>query len=168
METKVNINEIAAELIEGMIEENQKKLKLIEEVLELSKKQEVSLASGSYNSLLDQIRMKQELMDRIDGIDRDFYGCFVQLKAVLDVDSLELIDREAYPGILQLKTLVAAIMERLSMLQEMDTKNNAVVQEEIDRVKMEMKSLSNQVKANKVYTANRSNDSSGFFVDSKK
>lgn len=163
-----NMNETAAEMVERLLAESRLKLDLIEKVLDLSKKQEISLASGSYNSLLDQIRMKQELMDRIDGIDRDFYSSFMQLKSVLGIDSLEAVNTEIYPEILQLKSVVALIMERLSELQEMDTKNNGTVQEEIERVKTEMRSLNNQVRANKVYGTNRSSDSSGFFVDSKK
>lgn len=162
------MNELAAQIIDRMVEENKKKLRLIDELVDLSKKQELSLTSGSYNSLLDQIKLKQDIMDQIDQIDRDFYNDFVQLKTVLRVESIESIDKEAFPNILYLRNLVSSIMEKFSVLQAMDDKNEDNVKAEIERVKTEMKSLSHQVRANKVYAVQNKNDVPGFFVDSKK
>lgn len=162
------MNEIARQMIDDIVEMQRKKLAWIQELLDLSKKQELSLNSGSYHSLLDQIKHKQEVIEKIDHIDRVFYTDFLKLKRMLNVESMEDIDVEKFPNILLLKRLVQEIMDELCRLQELDFQNKDEVQKEIEKVKSEMKSLNHQVRANKSYANGYKTETPGFFVDGKK
>ncbi|MDO4720809.1 MAG: flagellar protein FlgN [Peptostreptococcaceae bacterium] len=159
------------DLIESLIALNTQKIDLLEEILDHTKQQQVLISSNSLNSLMEIVKRKQEVMDRIDDIDRNFYLSFVQLKECLGVESIEEIDPLAHPEILRLKSTVNLVMRSLEAIEELDRRNLKEVQSEIDKVKESMRSVQEQKKISKGYGTGNSAyaaDSQGFYIDGKK
>lgn len=158
----------AADIIDSLIHLNHKKLSLLDSMHELTRLQEVDLSSNSLNSLLDHIHQKQDIMQNIDAVDRDFYKEFVELRSDLKLSSLTDINPAEFPQVIELKSTVSLIMKRLSDIEALDKNNTKAVGEEIEKVKGNMKTLNSQTKATRVYGSGYKNDAPGFFIDSKK
>lgn len=159
------------ELIEKLVELNTQKKDLLEEVLEHTKQQQISISSNSLNSLMEIVKRKQEVMDRIDDIDRSFYLYFVQLKDCLGVKNIEEIDTLRYPRILSLKSTVNSVMISLEAIAELDQRNLKEVEAEIEKVKENMRNIQEQKKISKGYGTRISAytaDAQGFYIDGKK
>lgn len=162
------MTESAAAIIDSLIQLNHKKLRLLSTLGELTRLQELDLSSNSLNSLLDHIHQKQDVIQNIDAVDREFYKAFVEIRANLGLTSLTDIDPSEFPQVIELKSTVSLIMQKLSEIESLDKNNMKAVGEEIEKVKGNMKTLSSQTKATKVYGAGYKNDAPGFFIDSKK
>ena len=160
--------EQARDIILKLVKINLEKGDKLDNLLELTKLQSVDLSSNSLNSLLDHIHQKQEVMNNIDELDKRFYHNFVELKTILGVSSIQDIKIEEYPEISQLKESVARIMDKLTAIEGLDKANIKTVNEEIDKVKGDMKTLSSQTRARKGYASAYKSDSPGFFIDGKK
>lgn len=158
-------------LIEQLVAWNKKKISLLEQIAEYSRQQQVAISSNSLNSLLDNIKNKQEAMDEVDGVDRGFYEDFVALKALLAVSSIDQIDASEYPEILSLKSTVHEIMLLLESIEILDRENLDEVKTEIDKVKERMREVQSQKKLSQGYRSaggSYGNDVQGFYIDGKK
>lgn len=159
------------DLIGKLIEYNSKKEELLERFLQISKEQKLSIESNSLNSLMDNIKKKQGVMEEIDTIDRHFYGTFVELKQLGQIESIEEIDTKNYPEVLRLKSTVSTIMSILEDIDKLDKENVSKVTNEIEKVKNSMKEVQGQRKISKGYSSIRATygtDPQGFYIDSKK
>lgn len=160
--------EQARDIIVKLVRINLEKAGKLDELLELTRLQSVDLSSNSLNSLLDHIHQKQDVMNSIDELDRKFYNNFVELKTIIGVSSIQDISAEDYPEIIQLKESVAKVMGKLTDIERLDKANIKTVNEEMDKVKGDMKTLSSQTRARKGYASAYTSDSPGFFIDGKK
>lgn len=163
--------EQAKALIGRMISGNTEKIALLQKILECSKQQKVALSSNSLNSLLDNIRNKQNVMDEVDIVDQRFHEDFIALKRLLAISSIDQIDASDYPEIFTLKSTVHEIMLLLESIEVLDKENLDEVKTEIDKVKERMREVQSQKRLSHGYrsaAANYGNDMQGFYIDGKK
>lgn len=163
--------EEAKALIERLVLWNREKIALLQKILEFTRQQQVAISSNSLNSLLDNIRSKQEIIDEIDSIDRSFYEDFIQLKQLLNVSSIDEINTADYPELFSLRETVNQMMQTLEAIDVLDKSNLTEVQTEIDRVKERMRTVQSQKKVSQGYsvkTGGYGKESQGFYIDGKK
>lgn len=163
--------EQAKETILDLIGLNKRKAELLDEIFEITRHQKVSISTNSLNSLLDNIKKKQEVMDSIDSIDRSFYSGFLELKELLGITNMEQINPSEYPDIAVLKLSVNKIMMTLEAIEKIDGDNVVEVKQEIEKVKDSMREVQSQKKVFKGYgtmTASYGTDSQGYYIDGKK
>lgn len=159
METKNAIN--------FLIEVSETKYNVMKEIYELTKKQKVDIENGNGDSLLSDIEKKQEKIEEVNSLDKQFYSIYIKIKQMLNINSIEEIDINKYPNIKDLKNQVANVLEITKKIDEVDKINMDEVKKEFEKVKNEMKSLKNNVKASRGYNT-KYNYAQGVFIDNKK
>ncbi|MBP2027772.1 hypothetical protein J2Z35_001570 [Acetoanaerobium pronyense] len=164
--------EDSKKLIQFLVDTSRKKYSLLNQLLEITKLQGVDINSNSLNSLLDHIKQKQEIMNEIDKMDRQFYNSFVELKKILNIKSLEDINSIEFSEVYELKSMVSTVMNKLSEIEQLDQKNIKGLSSEIETLKEEMKQFKVQTKVAKSYGGPNSNpygkNNQGFYIDGKK
>jgi len=153
--------------INFLVEVSETKYNIMKEIYELTKKQKLDIENGNADSLLHDIEKKQEKIEEVNSLDKQFYSTYIKLKQMLNVNSLEEINVNAYPEIKELKNKVGKILEITKQTDEIDKINMDEVKKEFEKVKFEMKSLKNNVKAARGYNT-QYNHAQGVFIDNKK
>lgn len=159
MEIRTSIN-LLAELTET-------KYQIMKEIYELTKKQKVDIQSGDADELVRDVEKKQEKIEEVNSLDKQFYTVYVKVKQMLNINSIEEIDVNKYPEIKELKIHVEKVLEVVKLIDNIDKINNEEVKKEFEKVKSEMKNLKTSVRANKVYNT-KYNHAQGVFIDNKK
>ena len=155
------------EAISQLIKTSELKLNVLYELYELTKKQRKDIENKDDEYLLYTIEKKQEKIEEINELDKNFYITFLDLKKDLAIDSIDEIDIEKYDNVKLLKEVVRSILEVTQNIQKIDKLNVEDVSRELEVVKGEMKNLKSSVRATKSY-GNMYNHSQGVFIDNKK
>lgn len=164
--------EDARELIRQLSGLTHKKYEFLHEIQETAKRQQLLTDSNSFNSLMDSIQKRQQLMEEIDFLDRQFYLIYVQLKEKIGVSALDQIEAFEYPEILELRELISSLMNLLGEIDELDHSNLTGLKREIETVKENMRKAQSQKRVSRGYgmrsPSGYGTDAQGFYIDGKK
>lgn len=161
----------AKEQIENLVVLNEKKITLLENLLDITKQQKILISSNSLNALLDNIHKKQEVMDEIDRIDRNFYVDFMKTKEILQISTIDQINAEEYPQVIRLKSTIEMILKILEEIEVLDRENVSDVKSEIEKVKGDMRQVQRHKKVFESYgniVNTYGTSPQGFYIDGKK
>lgn len=164
--------DVAKAKIDDLVSLNIMKSNYLSKLKEVTKLQSIDISSNSLNSLLDHIREKQEIMNKIDEIDKKFYTNFQELKLCLEVKSLEDVDINEYPEISNLKLSVREVMNLLGEIDKQDKININEAKLEMNKLKEDMKEIQTHSKVIRNYgtssVSSYGKDYQGFYIDGKK
>jgi phage-related protein len=144
-----------------------KKVKLIEEILNLTKAQSQSIAAEDLNGLENLISNKQKLIDEISKLDEEFSGYFQGLKRGLKIKNLDELKDINIPGVDKLQSIISSIMKTVKEVCEIEKQNEAGVKKLMNVVGDEIRKINQAKKANAAYMP-RPISSSSYFIDKKK
>lgn len=162
------------DLINILAQISKTKYNLMKEIHEITKMQKIDIENNNSELLNNYIEKKQEKIDEINKLDKQFYSLYIKLKEDLNIDSIEHIDTKKYPDIKELKSRIENILKLTKEIDEIDRMNTKKVKEELDKVKENLKnikndkkSLKNNARAYKGYNT-KYNHAQGVFIDNKK
>ncbi len=165
MESKMDIKE----RIEVVLELTGQKIARLEKLLEFTILQGNSIKAGDIEGLSSQIEKKQNIMNLINSLDAKFLEQYTLLKKELHIQSFEEIDAKVYPSAAALQKNVGHIMILLKKIEEVDRQNSSHLQQDLEKLKLEMKKNKAEQQGNKIaatYTR-RYADVQGVFIDNK-
>lgn len=115
-------NEAVTGAVDKLNAISRRKLSLLYELFNISSQAVNYISEDSVGQLDNLYKAKQELINEIDSIDREFLLDFDRLKAELGVASIEEIPRSRYPRISDLHENVGEILDILRKIEKLDKK----------------------------------------------
>lgn len=153
--------------IQRLNETVDKKLGLLQDILELTEEQASSISEDGLEGLQRLVDDKQEKIDAVDKLDEEFKVYFQRLKSVLKVDSLSELDASGIAGAKELKGKVAEILELIKEIADSEKGNNSAAKKLLDSLGSEVKKLNQGMQMNNAYTPGHMNTAS-YYIDKKK
>jgi len=161
------MNIIAKDLVmklQSLLEEKKAAMESIYS-LTLDQKEDIEKNQGeNLNSFIDR---KQKEIDKIQAIDENFQDVVMLLKKELEIDVLDNIDPKIYPEFKSIKGLTKQIMELAPKIMELEEQNRIKVQDIINNIKKDIKTIKLGQKSVKAYEKPNLNVG-GIYIDSKK
>ncbi len=157
------VNSIISELL-SLID---KKRQLFDNIMEITLEQKKDIEENSANTIEELVNRKQDVIDRIDEIDRTFSAKFDLLKKQLNINSLEELDITKYPILRSLKLKVEEIMSLAKKIMVIEESNKDKLTSMLNELKKEMKQLSVGKRSIKAYE-NPVINNDGIYIDKKK
>jgi len=151
--------------ISKMIELCIRKKGYLFQLLELTKRQESIIDEDKLDELVNILKEKEEIMEKVDDLDSHFIRLFVQLKEEEKIDSFEKLPIEKYANAKELKALVNEINNIVNNLTILDKNNIAKMKASIEKTKTDLKNVKLSIRANKGYGIG---DVGSVFIDEKK
>lgn len=133
--------------------------------LTLDQKQDIERNQGE--SLQVFIDKKQIEIEKIKKIDESFEAAVKMLKEELGIESLDNINAAVYPEFKNIKDLTVRIMDLGQKIMELEEQNKIEVQNLIDNIKKDIKTVKAGQKFIKAYDKPNINIG-GIYIDSKK
>ena len=153
--------------INMLIESQEKKLELLDRVIELDKEQEAIVTGDKpdMEALNANLTAKGALVDELNKLDEGFDSVYAKVREEL------INNKEAHKSeIGRLQELIRQIMDKTADIEAMEARSKINVETFLKRRKKELREGRNSIQAASVYSANmrRAYDTSPFFVDNKK
>ena len=153
--------------INMLIESQEKKLELLDWVIELDKEQETIVTGDKpdMEALNANLTAKGALVDELNKLDEGFDSVYAKVREEL------INNKEAHKSeIGRLQELIRQIMDKTADIEAMEARSKINVETFLKRRKKELREGRNSIQAASVYSANmrRAYDTSPFFVDNKK
>ncbi|MBU5293016.1 flagellar protein FlgN [Anaerosalibacter bizertensis] len=156
---------MAKELIDSMIYISKEKLGHLNSILKLTKVQKKYIGKEDMLSNDEILDKKDEIIKKIDVLDREFLIKFSELKNKCNIDDINELNVEEYPNLRELKETIREISSTLMAISILDEENNKVLKKSLEKIKLDLKKLKKGKKAYKGY--NKTLDSN-IFIDEKK
>lgn len=153
------------ELIDELVNINEKKLEYLYNMLELTKFQREYIDEENMIKTDEILEKKDELIKKIDKLDIEFLIKFSELKKKHNVDDINELDINVYPSLKILKDIIKNISSTLMSISILDDENNKYLKNSLEKIKSDLKKLKKGKKAYKGY--NKSIEES-IFIDEKK
>ncbi|MFZ5354305.1 MAG: flagellar export chaperone FlgN [Bacillota bacterium] len=144
-----------------------KKIELFNEILAITVKQKDDIINNSADNIEELVNSKQQVINRIDEIDKAFKQLFDLLKKSLNVDSLESINPKEYPALIDLKGKVSSVMAIAGEIMKLENENRDKMNMLFNEVKAELRQMKTGKKSLKAYESPVINND-GVFIDKKK
>ncbi len=153
--------------INMLIESQEKKLELLDRVIELDKEQEAIVTGDKpdMEALNANLTAKGALVDELNKLDEGFDSVYAKVREEL------INNKEAHKSeIGRLQELIRQIMDKTADIEAMEARSKINVETFLKRRKKELREGRNSIQAASVYSTNmrRAYDTSPFFVDNKK
>ena len=153
--------------INMLIESQEKKLELLDRVIELDKEQEAIVTGDKpdMEALNANLTAKGALVDELNKLDEGFDSVYAKVREEL------ITNKEAHKSeIGRLQELIRQIMDKTADIEAMEARSKINVETFLKRRKKELREGRNSIQAASVYSTNmrRAYDTSPFFVDNKK
>ncbi len=150
-----------------LIESQEKKLELLDRVIELDKEQEAIVTGDKpdMEALNANLTAKGALVDELNKLDEGFDSVYAKVREEL------INNKEAHKSeIGRLQELIRQIMDKTADIEAMEARSKINVETFLKRRKKELREGRNSIQAASVYSTNmrRAYDTSPFFVDNKK
>ncbi len=155
------------EYISRLRENLTKKHRLLEEILELTRRQADSIIEDSIDNLGKLIDDKQIRIDAINKLDEDFNVYFQRLKRELKVNSLDELGKAGIKGAPELKAATAGILKLVGEISSMEKSNSDNARKLLKNLGDEVRKINQGKKVSSVYTPPPANIPSYYF-DKKK
>ncbi|MTI69493.1 MAG: flagellar protein FlgN [Firmicutes bacterium] len=140
-------------LIVDMIVISKKKLKLLKEILTLTKKQRVSIEDKDIESLSEILEKKDETIERINELDKSLKKLKLSLREY-EVQSIKDIDSDKYINAKDLKNISKKIEKVLLDIKEIDDYNNKLSKELLKKFKSNVKGIKESRRVTNIYNQN--------------
>lgn len=153
--------------IDMMIESQEKKLELLDRVIELDREQEetVTAEKPDMEALNANLTEKGALVDELNKLDEGFDNIYAKVRDEL------INNKESHKDeILRLQDLIRQIMEKTADIEALEARSKINVENFLKKRKKELREGRNSIQAASVYSTNmrRAYNTSPFFVDNKK
>lgn len=142
---------MTADRINKIIKLSQEKKILLIEILSLTKKQKDLIEEDNIDDLGIVLIDKENLMNKIDLLDKDFLSLYNSIKSDEGIDSLEKIDIRKFDNLKSLRDIVGEINKILDDISSIDRENKKNMKSNIDKVKLNIKQVKKGKKAYKGY-----------------
>lgn len=142
---------MTADRINKIIKLSQEKKILLIEILSLTKKQKDLIEEDNIDDLGIVLIDKENLMNKIDLLDKDFLSLYNSIKSDEGIDSLEKIDIRKFGNLKSLRDIVGEINKILDDISSIDRENKKNMKLNIDKVKLNIKQVKKGKKAYKGY-----------------
>jgi len=150
--------------LQSLLEEKKASMESIYS-LTMDQKEDIEKNQGeNLNTFIDK---KQKEIDKIHLIDDNFQDMVMQLKKELEIEALDDIDIEIYSEFKSVKELTKQILDLAKIIMELEEQNKIKVQEILDNIKNEIKTIKLGQKSVKAYEKPNIN-AGGIYIDSKK
>ena len=154
------------EVVNYLIKLSDAKAQLLESLYQLSLLQEKALEDNSIDFLNKAIAEKQNIMKRIDILDKEFLDKYEAVKNRLGITSLESITGEPAKGFKELQEKVRYILEIVDKIRVVDDSNMKKAKANLDESQRQLKSLRVGKKAYSSYNK-KSMEGASIFMDKK-
>lgn len=156
------------ELIEYLFKLSEGKLFLINQLWTLTQQQSETIDSGEMDSLNDIIEQKQNIMDRVDVLDKEFAEKYDVMKAEFPIGDVGALDSESREKMRILKEKVREIHNLTEKIQQMDDSNTERFQKNMESIRNELKKVKFGQKVSKGYNVNKQKEGFSIFIDKMK
>lgn len=141
------------------------KNRLLNDIIQVTKRQMEEIREERYLDLDKSLTEKDNIIRKIDEIDKLFLENFYILKKENSIDDINQLSVEEYPDLKELKEEVKSIMSNLMALSLLDDKNTEFVKSKLKEAKEDLKKVRLGKKALKGYNYK---ESQGILIDKKK
>lgn len=155
------------EYIKSMIEVLQKKSNILRDILDLTSSQTNAITYENLEMLEKLIHEKQVRINNIEPLDERFNTTFLELKAKLNIKSMEQLNNKNICGVKDLKEATSEILEIVAEISIIEKQNNAMILKLMEKNKTEIKNIVHGKKALSAYTP-RPFNSPPYYIDKKK
>lgn len=153
--------------IDRLLETSNKKYKLLQDMLVLTKAQSMTITEEGLEGLERVVDEKQAKIEDINKIDEEFNVYFQRLKHVLKIKSLDELQDPQTKGVKELKQVIGQIMGLLNEIYEIENQNNIKAKKLLDNFANEINKTNQGKKINSTYRADPIRQPS-YFIDKKK
>jgi len=155
------------ELIEYLLKLSEGKLFLVNQLLTLSKQQSEGLESEETDILNEIIEQKQNIMSRIDVLDKEFVGKYDLLKNEFLIDNVDNMHVDDKNNMRLLQNKIKEIQILTEKIQQIDNINVERLKRNMELVRSELKKVKFGKKVSKGYSNNKVTDKVSIFIDKK-
>ncbi|QUH18998.1 flagellar export chaperone FlgN [Alkaliphilus sp. B6464] len=155
------------ELIEYLLKLSEGKLFLINQLLTLTQQQSEGLESEESHILNEIIEQKQNIMGRIDVLDKEFVSKHDLLKGEFLIDNVETMQADDKNNMRLLQDKIREIQMLTEKIQQIDNANIERLKKNMELVKNELKKVKFGKKIAQGYGNNKVTDGISIFVDKK-
>jgi len=155
------------ELIEYLLKLSEGKLFLVNQLLTLTKQQSEGLESEETDILNEIIEKKQNIMSRIDILDKEFVGKYDLLKDEFLIDNVENMHGDDKNNMKTLQNKIREIHTMTEEIQQIDSVNVKRLKKNMELVKSELKKVKFGKKISQGYSNNKTTDRVSIFIDKK-
>lgn len=157
----------ANNLISYLNKLSEAKLRLMEEILSITEEQASCTNEEEIDRMAELIQLKQQVIDKINVLDKEFIDKFNSLKGLLSINTLDEIDMSKYKEMKDLKYSIGQIYVEVEKIQHVEAENSINMQKAFENVKRELSQVKNSARINNVYTKNKK-IYGGVFIDKRK
>lgn len=155
------------ELIEYLLKLSEGKLFLINQLLTLTQQQSEGLESEEIDMLNEIIEQKQNIMGRIDVLDKEFVSKYDLLKGEFLINNVESMQTDDKNSMRLLQDKIREIQVLTEKIQQIDNANIERLKKNMELVKSELKKVKFGKKITQGYSKNKVTDVISIFVDKK-
>lgn len=156
-----------SQLISDLNQMIEKKLELFNEMYNITVSQQKDIEENEAGNIEVLVQQKQQIIDRIDKLDESFLSGFNKLKNEFQLDSIDLIDTNKHPEMMNIKNHIKSIMGMAHKIMELENSNREKLDSIFQSVKEELKQINTGKRSLKAYEQKPVyND--GIFIDKKK
>lgn len=139
------------ERIDRLIDLSRQKNQLLNKMLEVTEKQAREIGKEDFNDLDLSIRSKDDIIKRIDKLDKSFLEIFSQIKKDHNIEDINMLDIDEYPNLKELKKEVKKLSSTLLTLSLLDKENNESIRRKLEKAQYNLKNIKKGRKAYKGY-----------------
>jgi len=155
------------ELIEYLFKLSEGKLFLVNQLLTLTKQQSEGLESEETDILNEIIEQKQNIISRIDVLDKEFVGKYDLLKNEFLIDNVDNMHVDDKNNMILLQNKIKEIQILTKKIQQIDNINVERLKRNMELVKSELKKVKFGKKISQGYSNNKVTDKVSIFIDKK-
>lgn len=151
--------------VDRLISISNEKKSYLEEMLQLSKKQETIIKNDDLSKLDSVLNDRDLLMKTIDKLDLEFLEIYNDILASEKVENIYDIDVDKFTNIKDLKKVVGTIRDTLKEIDILDKNNMSNINKAFEEVQSNLKQIKTGQKLYKGYSMEVDNS---ILIDSKK
>lgn len=145
----------------------EKKLEFFNEMYKITLAQQKDIEENEAGNIEVLVQQKQQVIDKIDKLDESFLAGFNKLKKEFKLESIDLIDTNKYPEMMNIKNHIKSIMGMAHKIMELENSNRIVLDSIFQSVKEELKQINTGKRSLKAYDQKPINND-GIYIDKKK
>lgn len=154
------------QLISDLNQIIEKKLELFHDMYKITVSQQKDIEENKAGNIELLVQQKQQVIDKIDKLDESFLAGFNKLKKEFQLDSIDLIDTNKHPEMMNIKNHIKSIMGMAHKIMELENSNREKLNDIFQSVKNELKQINTGKRSLKAYEPKPIyND--GFYIDKK-
>lgn len=151
--------------VDRLISLSKEKKSYLDEILQLSKKQEAVIKEDDLSKLDDILNDRDSYMKKVDFLDLEFLEIYNDILKTEAVANIYDIDVDKFTNIGQLQKVVSSVRDILKEIDILDKNNMSNITKAFEEVQSNLKQIKTGQKLYKGYTVEMENS---ILIDSKK